>query len=81
MDTTPAKKTTKKQGGHNGCQIQKVAEVAEEREQRGEGATGKRDWAEESGRSVKAVMCSSALGTWWLVHSAEEILNTHPRVP
>ena len=55
--------------------------MAEEREQRGEGATGKRDWAEESGRSVKAVMCSSALGTWWLVHSSEEILNTHPRVP
>lgn len=33
----------------------KVAE-GEEREQRGEGVIRRRDWAEESGHSVKAVM-------------------------
>ena len=44
------------EGGCNGCQIQKVAEVAEDREQRGEGAIRRRDWAEELGHSVKVVM-------------------------
>lgn len=46
----------KNQGDHNRCQIQKTAEVEEERKQKGEGGVGKRDWAEESGHSVKEIM-------------------------